>query len=92
MTALLQKTELATPMLNAEWARITQMLVLAEAMRTGDSLDEAFPERFGALNEAVDAAWSAAAPTGEANLFIQVVEGDGYIFSRCLLEQATEKS
>jgi hypothetical protein len=56
MTAVLQKTELATPILNAEWARITQMLVLAEAMRTGDSLDETFPERFQALNDAVDAA------------------------------------
>ena len=63
MTAVLQKTELATPMLNAEWARITQMLVLAEAMRTGDSLDEAFPERFGALNEAVDTARAAGAWT-----------------------------
>lgn len=61
MTLALEEAEPATPLLDAEWARVAQMLVLAEAMRTGDPLDEAFSERFQVLAEAADAARDAGA-------------------------------
>lgn len=61
MTAGLTDTELAIPALDAEWARISQMLVLAEAMRTGDTLDDAFSEHFHTLGEMVDSARAAGA-------------------------------
>lgn len=40
-------------LLDAEWARIHEMVRLAEAMRTGDALDEEFSDRFSALNDTV---------------------------------------
>lgn len=39
--------------LDGEWARVHEMVRLAEAMRTGDALDDEFSERFRALNETV---------------------------------------
>ncbi len=39
--------------LDAEWARVHEMVRLAEAMRTGDALDEEFSDRFAALNDTV---------------------------------------
>jgi hypothetical protein len=68
MTVVLKEAELTSPLLDAEWGRVSQMLILAEAMRTADALDEAFSERFAALGEAVETARTAGAwsPIGQA--------------------------
>lgn len=61
MTALLNQTEVSTSMLDAEWAKINQLLVLAESMRTGDPLDDAFSDNFQALSDVVEEARTAGA-------------------------------
>lgn len=59
MTVAPKEAELAVPMLDAEWVRIGHMVTLAEAMRTGEAVDDEFTERFHELCLSVDAGRAA---------------------------------
>jgi hypothetical protein len=48
-------------MLDPEWSRVSHLVMLAEAARTGQTLDDAFSARFDATAEAVSAARGAGA-------------------------------
>ncbi len=64
MTVAPKETELALPLLDAEWARIEMMLVLAEAMRTGVELPGSFSDEFDALAGSVETARAAGSWSG----------------------------
>lgn len=53
MTVSPRQDEFDVRMMDMEWARIGQMITLAEALRTGSELDNAFSEQFAATTETV---------------------------------------
>jgi hypothetical protein len=53
MNSVSPSTEYDLRFLDAEWARVGQMITLAEALRTGSDVDPAFTESFIAVSEAV---------------------------------------
>ncbi|MEM6635159.1 MAG: ATP-binding protein [Pseudomonadota bacterium] len=55
MNELPKDGDLGPAMLDAEWARIAQLLALAEAQRTGQLVDDAFSDTFDEVNDAVEA-------------------------------------
>lgn len=61
MTVAPKETDLAPALLDPEWARIEQMLVLAEAMRTGVELPDSYSSGFDALARSVESARAAGA-------------------------------
>lgn len=61
MTVAPEKADVTPALLQAEWVRIDRMLTLAEALRTGATLDESFGEGFDAAGDAVEAARDAGA-------------------------------
>ncbi|SFT86757.1 ATP-binding protein [Sedimentitalea nanhaiensis] len=64
MTVAPKDTDLILPLLDAEWARIDLMLVLAEAMRTGVDLPESFSDEFDSQAKSVETARAAGSWTG----------------------------
>ncbi|MCP5073789.1 MAG: ATP-binding protein [Rhodobacteraceae bacterium] len=61
MTALAEQKNIASALLDAEWDRMHCLLELAEAVRTGDTLNEVFSDRFQAVSDEVEAARAAGA-------------------------------
>ncbi|MCP5086613.1 MAG: ATP-binding protein [Rhodobacteraceae bacterium] len=64
MTALAEQKNISAALLDAEWDRMLCLLELAEAVRTGDTLDDAFSERFQAVSDEVETARTAGAWLG----------------------------
>lgn len=69
MTAHPETADLNTAMLDTEWDRITCLIELAEAVRTGAVVDDDFADRFDQLSAATDAARSAGAWAGLQRIF-----------------------
>lgn len=65
-TQAVEKSELIASAMDLEWARLHDMLALAEAMRTGSALDDDFADRFAALSETVRDAREAGSWQGLA--------------------------
>ncbi|WP_238366286.1 ATP-binding protein [Mesobacterium pallidum] len=66
MTLHSEDHALRQAMLDPEWARVHELLTMAEAARTGDTLPEDFAQRFDALNDAVMQGREAGAWAGLA--------------------------
>ena len=80
-------------MLDAEWSRVSHLVTLAEAARTGQTLDESFSARFDATAEAVTAArragaWSALSRIASPGTLQHLVQLDLDIMALALAPDA----